>query len=341
MNHQSGTPGPKESGLDKPDLGIDNRDLEKIVDSWFADAPEGEDSVTYYDWAETGIIEEENASTDEPTEEMPGNMPRDHHFAFSFQSGLTSSPSQPHHNHHPSTLIPQSTNNNGEPSSSSYFSPQSSSNRSTGRKRRRVQNAMSIPSDSDTYDEWVEEEEDDSEIFSSSHIRQIDLTNMPNNTPTHIRMHHAPTTTIAGPSNPPPPHTPRTNREGTTTNPITITPTPRRPAPIRAPTPKPHPTGPIRLADLKCVICLSRMEDMTALTCGHLFCHDCISQAIVAGEQSTEEGKGRCPICRKTINRPGGGRSRRAGAVDMVPMEVMKKKPLDNGITKVEDLANL
>ncbi len=40
---------------------------------------------------------------------------------------------------------------------------------------------------------------------------------------------------------------------------------------------------------------------------GHLFCHTCIMEALIAGEQQgPDPGKGtpKCPVCRKKVIRP-------------------------------------
>jgi len=47
------------------------------------------------------------------------------------------------------------------------------------------------------------------------------------------------------------------------------------------------------LRQVKCTICLSPLEDLTASVCGHVFCEGCIMQAIKA--------QGKCPICRRPL----------------------------------------
>lgn len=40
---------------------------------------------------------------------------------------------------------------------------------------------------------------------------------------------------------------------------------------------------------------------------GHLFCHSCLMEALIAGEnQGSDPGKGtpKCPVCRKKVVRP-------------------------------------
>ncbi|EOA90355.1 uncharacterized protein SETTUDRAFT_103274 [Exserohilum turcica Et28A] len=55
-----------------------------------------------------------------------------------------------------------------------------------------------------------------------------------------------------------------------------------------------------------CVICMDNPTDLTATACGHLFCHTCLMEALIAGENRTgphETKRSQCPVCRKTISR--------------------------------------
>ncbi|KAJ4351443.1 uncharacterized protein N0V89_006785 [Didymosphaeria variabile] len=55
-----------------------------------------------------------------------------------------------------------------------------------------------------------------------------------------------------------------------------------------------------------CVICMDTPTDLTATACGHLFCHTCLMEALIAGENRGNPGEQRrsqCPVCRKNINR--------------------------------------
>ncbi|KAI4258558.1 MAG: hypothetical protein LQ352_001193 [Teloschistes flavicans] len=79
-----------------------------------------------------------------------------------------------------------------------------------------------------------------------------------------------------------------------------------------------------KLSNVTCIICMESMTDMTVTHCGHLFCHTCIMEALIAGENQSnpgDPGKGtsKCPVCRKKVVRPGGkGRDRR----DVIPLEI-------------------
>ncbi|KAF2740109.1 hypothetical protein EJ04DRAFT_425554 [Polyplosphaeria fusca] len=58
--------------------------------------------------------------------------------------------------------------------------------------------------------------------------------------------------------------------------------------------------------NINCVICMDTPTDLTATACGHLFCHTCLMEALIAGENRSapnEPKRSQCPVCRKFINR--------------------------------------
>ncbi|KAF1927684.1 uncharacterized protein M421DRAFT_64535 [Didymella exigua CBS 183.55] len=68
-----------------------------------------------------------------------------------------------------------------------------------------------------------------------------------------------------------------------------------------------------------CVICMDRPTDITATACGHLFCHTCLMEALIAGENRTGPGevkRSQCPVCRKNISR--------TKATDVIPLLLKK-----------------
>ncbi|MCJ1401033.1 SUMO-targeted ubiquitin ligase complex subunit slx8 [Xylographa trunciseda] len=78
---------------------------------------------------------------------------------------------------------------------------------------------------------------------------------------------------------------------------------------------------PIRISDLQCVVCMDNMTNITATYCGHLFCHTCLMEALIAGEnQGPDIGKGpsRCPVCRKKVVRPREGKDMN----QLIPLEL-------------------
>lgn len=72
-----------------------------------------------------------------------------------------------------------------------------------------------------------------------------------------------------------------------------------------------------RLSHLKCVICLDNPTDLTATTCGHLFCHECITAALRVGQTQT----GNCPVCRRKLNTKG-----------LIPLNIMKRTVLTKDV---------
>lgn len=68
-----------------------------------------------------------------------------------------------------------------------------------------------------------------------------------------------------------------------------------------------------------CVICMDRPTDITATACGHLFCHTCLMEALIAGENRAGPGepkRSQCPVCRKNISR--------TKATDIIPLLLKK-----------------
>ena len=49
------------------------------------------------------------------------------------------------------------------------------------------------------------------------------------------------------------------------------------------------------LQDTTCSVCMDKLTNPIQLSCGHLFCEDCISQWF--------EKKTTCPLCRKVIKK--------------------------------------
>ncbi|KAL2075242.1 hypothetical protein VTL71DRAFT_185 [Oculimacula yallundae] len=61
-------------------------------------------------------------------------------------------------------------------------------------------------------------------------------------------------------------------------------------------------TKSVKLAEFQCIICMDNPTDLTVTFCGHLFCSECLHQALHAGEKKC------CPVCRSNIasKKPGG-----------------------------------
>lgn len=54
------------------------------------------------------------------------------------------------------------------------------------------------------------------------------------------------------------------------------------------------------LSNFKCPICLDTPEVLVATECGHLYCDNCVFQALRHTRNSTKSS-GQCSICRKTV----------------------------------------
>lgn len=104
---------------------------------------------------------------------------------------------------------------------------------------------------------------------------------------------------------------------------------------------------PPKLSALQCIICMESMTDITVTHCGntpaispgwnnpgkeetanvhvpvtgHLFCHTCIMEALIAGEQQGEPGKAmsKCPVCRKKVSRP---KEKSKDKREVIPLEI-------------------
>ncbi|KAL8710034.1 MAG: hypothetical protein Q9220_005305 [cf. Caloplaca sp. 1 TL-2023] len=118
--------------------------------------------------------------------------------------------------------------------------------------------------------------------------------------------------------------------------------------------------APTKLSTVQCIICMEPITDMTVTHCGklfsvepsqskekqmidwmlqttgHIFCHMCIMEALIAGENQGEPGKGtsKCPVCRKKVARP---KEKSKDKRDVIPLEikVLTKSSLAKGKAKV------
>ena len=62
-------------------------------------------------------------------------------------------------------------------------------------------------------------------------------------------------------------------------------------------------TGPLKIGQMQCIICMESFTNATITHCGHIYCHECLTQALNAGEKNSESGKANCPVCRKQVTR--------------------------------------
>lgn len=61
---------------------------------------------------------------------------------------------------------------------------------------------------------------------------------------------------------------------------------------------------------------------LTLKIAGHVFCHECITQALIAGEKNSDRGTGNCPACRKPLSRKKQGQTKQS---QIIPLNLMKK----------------
>lgn len=88
---------------------------------------------------------------------------------------------------------------------------------------------------------------------------------------------------------------------------------------------------PLRFGTLSCIICMDKVTDITSTKCGHFFCHTCLMEALIAGE-NREGGRSQCPVCRTAVKR--GKRD------ELVPLLLMKR-PRREGLGKAKERAKV
>lgn len=78
------------------------------------------------------------------------------------------------------------------------------------------------------------------------------------------------------------------------------------------------PSGPLKIGQRTCIICMESFTNATITSCGHMYCHECLTQALIAGEKASEKGVGNCPVCRKPVRRNAKGNQ-------IIPIAFMRK----------------
>ena len=66
---------------------------------------------------------------------------------------------------------------------------------------------------------------------------------------------------------------------------------------------QPTETAPTKIGARTCIICMDSFTNASVTACGHIYCHECLTQALIASEKASERGQGNCPVCRKPIDR--------------------------------------
>ncbi|KAK5735916.1 hypothetical protein LTR17_007751 [Elasticomyces elasticus] len=82
-------------------------------------------------------------------------------------------------------------------------------------------------------------------------------------------------------------------------------------------------SAPQRIGKRTCIICMEPYTNATITSCGHIYCHECLTMALKAGEKNSERGMGNCPVCRKSVSRKKTG--------GMVAVAFMTKKGFGKG----------
>lgn len=99
---------------------------------------------------------------------------------------------------------------------------------------------------------------------------------------------------------------------------------------------------PVNFSSLQCIICMESITDITVTHCGHVFCHACLMEALIAGEQQGPEtglgvGKGisKCPVCRKKVTRPKDNKP----SLQVIPLEIkmMSRSAIEKRKRKSDD----
>lgn len=89
---------------------------------------------------------------------------------------------------------------------------------------------------------------------------------------------------------------------------------------VKAQQPEQGPTGPLKIGQMTCIICMETYTNATVTHCGHIYCHECLTQALKAGEKNSDRGVGTCPVCRKPVKR-----KKTQRAPQIIPIAFMKQ----------------
>lgn len=105
---------------------------------------------------------------------------------------------------------------------------------------------------------------------------------------------------------------------------------------------------PQRIGQRQCIICMENYTNASVSSCGmcrlwryysstiltdfpgHFFCHECLTQALIAGEKSSGGRSGNCPVCRKTLTR--------TKKHDIIPIAFMTKAQFAKNQRKRTDI---
>ena len=88
--------------------------------------------------------------------------------------------------------------------------------------------------------------------------------------------------------------------------------------------------GASKLTSMQCTICMEQMTELTATTCGHSFCRECIDGWLGTSATGAPQGRN-CPTCRMPLARDnnaavGGKGRKKPNRGGMVALEIQVKK---------------
>lgn len=83
---------------------------------------------------------------------------------------------------------------------------------------------------------------------------------------------------------------------------------------------------PFKLSDFQCIICMDSPTDLTITHCGHLFCSECLHQALHMGDKKC------CPVCRSAVYLPRPGSRQTKNGIFALEIKLMTKTKKDKRI---------
>ncbi|POS86672.1 hypothetical protein EPUL_002271 [Erysiphe pulchra] len=83
---------------------------------------------------------------------------------------------------------------------------------------------------------------------------------------------------------------------------------------------------PFKLSEFQCIICMDSPTDLTITHCGHLFCSECLHQALHTGDKKC------CPVCRTIVYLPRSGGRQVKNGIFALEIKLMTKSKKDKRV---------
>ncbi|RKF60599.1 putative slx8 protein [Erysiphe neolycopersici] len=83
---------------------------------------------------------------------------------------------------------------------------------------------------------------------------------------------------------------------------------------------------PFKLSEFQCIICMDSPTDLTITHCGHLFCSECLHQALHTGDKKC------CPVCRTIVYLPRPGARQLKNGIFALEIKLMTKSKKDKRV---------